>query len=159
MNLNTIALRHHKWVEQMNWHNRTHLEAAGMIASEIGEVCGETHLTGITDRFAEEVADVILRVLDEAVVLGISIDDAVSRLSDQTIAYESLERSLIRMTTRIAPLVNAARQSDFVKLEHALAGIVKHCLELDARLSLKLEQKIEQKMAKNLLAGKRGRLI
>ena len=159
MKLNTIALRHHQWVEQMNWHNRTHLEAAGMIASEIGEVCGETHLTGITDRFAEEVADVILRVLDEAVVLGISIDDAVSRLPEQTVAYESLERSLIRMTTRIAPLVNAARESDFKKLEHALAGIVKHCFELDARLSLGLKRKIEEKMAKNFLAGNRGRLI
>lgn len=159
MKLNLIAAQHHQWVEQMKWHNRTHLEAAGMIASEVAEACGEMTLSGTTLRFAEEIADVVLRVLDEAIELGLDVDAALDSQQNCAPAYETLERSMIRLTAAQSPLINAARKADFPMMRDALVTIVRHCLELDVRLSLNLELKIQEKMAKNRASGNKGRLI
>lgn len=159
MKLNLIAAQHHQWVEQMKWHNRTHLEAAGMIASEVAEACGEMTLSGTTLRFAEEIADVVLRVLDEAVELDLDVDAALADQHACSPAYETLERSMIRLTAAQSPLINAARKADFPSMRAALVTIVRHCLELDVRLSLNLERTLDEKMAKNRASGNKGRLI
>lgn len=159
MKLNLIATQHHQWVGQMNWHNRTHLEAAGMIASEVAEACGEMTLSGTTLRFAEEIADVVLRVLDEAVVLDLDVDAALEGQYISAPAYEPLERSMIRLTAAQSPLINAARKADFPSMRTALIIILQHCLELDFRLSLNLERALDEKMAKNRASGNKGRLI
>jgi NTP pyrophosphatase (non-canonical NTP hydrolase) len=157
--LNLIAAKHHQWVEQMNWHNRTHLEAAGMIASEVSEACDEITHTGVTPRFAEEIADVVLRCMDEGLEQGMDIDASLALYPVDLPAYESLERSLIRLTAAQGPLINAARKGDNVAMHCSLAIIIQQCLALDVRLSLNLEHTIAAKMAKNLSAGNKGRLI
>ena len=45
MNINTIAARHHAWVERMGLHNKSVLEALALIASEVGEAVNEARGT------------------------------------------------------------------------------------------------------------------
>lgn len=66
MNINDIAERNYLWVEKMGWHNKTTLEALALVASEVGEAINECRGEHPTDNFAEELADVVLRVLDIA---------------------------------------------------------------------------------------------
>lgn len=64
MNINDIAQKNYQWVEEMGWHNKTVLEALALVASEVGEAINECRNEKPTDNFGEELADIILRVLD-----------------------------------------------------------------------------------------------
>lgn len=66
MDIKKIATRQHAWVEAMGWHNKTHLECLALIASEVGEAVNECRGTFPTEKLGEELADIILRVLDFA---------------------------------------------------------------------------------------------
>jgi NTP pyrophosphatase (non-canonical NTP hydrolase) len=61
------------WVERMGWHNKTHLEAMALIVSEAGEAINELRGEAPTENYGEELADLILRTLDEAKNSGIDI--------------------------------------------------------------------------------------
>jgi NTP pyrophosphatase (non-canonical NTP hydrolase) len=66
MKINEIAKKNYQWVEEMGWHNKTPLEALALIASEVGEAINECRNEKPSDAFGEELADIILRVLDLA---------------------------------------------------------------------------------------------
>ena len=66
MKINDIAEQNYLWVERMGWHNKTTLEALALVASEVGEAINECRHEKPTDAFGEELADIILRVLDIA---------------------------------------------------------------------------------------------
>jgi NTP pyrophosphatase (non-canonical NTP hydrolase) len=66
MNINEIAEKNYLWVEEMGWHNKTTLEALALVASEVGEAINECRNEKPSDAFGEELADIILRVLDIA---------------------------------------------------------------------------------------------
>ena len=74
MNINEIAKQNYLWVEKMGWHNKTVLEALALVASEVGEAVNECRGQQPTDNFAEELADIVLRVLDIAHWQGIDIE-------------------------------------------------------------------------------------
>ncbi|WP_077287730.1 MazG nucleotide pyrophosphohydrolase domain-containing protein [Cognaticolwellia aestuarii] len=74
MNINQLAKQNYDWVERMGWHNKTTLEALALVASEVGEAINECRGESPTDNFAEELADIVLRVLDIAHWQGIDIE-------------------------------------------------------------------------------------
>jgi len=77
MNLNTIAEENYLWVEEMGWHNKTLLEALALVASEVGEAINECRHEKPSDEFPEELADIILRVLDIAHWQEIDIEKVI----------------------------------------------------------------------------------
>jgi len=79
MNINDIAEKNFLWVEKMGWHNKTPLEALALIASEVGEAINECRNEHPSDAFGEELADIILRVLDLAHWQGIDIDKEINQ--------------------------------------------------------------------------------
>ena len=74
MKINEVAQKNYQWVERMGWHNKTTLEALALVASEVGEAINECRNEKPTDAFGEELADIILRVLDIAHWQGIDIE-------------------------------------------------------------------------------------
>ena len=74
MNINEIAELNYEWVERMGWHNKTTLEALALVASEVGEAINECRGVEPSEDFAEELADIVLRVLDIAHWQGIDME-------------------------------------------------------------------------------------
>jgi NTP pyrophosphatase (non-canonical NTP hydrolase) len=77
LNINEIAKENFKWVESMGWHNKTPLEALALVASEVGEAINECRGETPTPELAEELADIVLRVLDLAYWQGLDIEKAI----------------------------------------------------------------------------------
>lgn len=77
MKINDIAEKNYLWVEKMGWHNKTTLEALALVASEVGEAINECRNEKPTDAFGEELADIILRVVDIAHWQGINIEEEI----------------------------------------------------------------------------------
>ena len=77
MHLNDIADKHFQWVESMGWHNKSPLEYIALIASEIGEAANECRGHVPTDKLGSELADIILRTIDLALIQGIDIEEAI----------------------------------------------------------------------------------
>lgn len=76
MQLNEMVTQHYEWVEEMGWHkNKTVLEALALISSEIGEAVNECRGEAPTPEFAEELADIVLRVMDLSHWQGINLED------------------------------------------------------------------------------------
>ncbi|MBU2925500.1 MazG nucleotide pyrophosphohydrolase domain-containing protein [Colwellia sp. 4_MG-2023] len=78
MTINDIAKKNYEWVEEMGWHNKTVLEALALVASEVGEAINECRNEKPTAAFGEELADIILRVLDIAHWQGIDIEAEIN---------------------------------------------------------------------------------
>jgi NTP pyrophosphatase (non-canonical NTP hydrolase) len=79
MKLNDIAEKNYLWVEKMGWHNKTKLEALALVASEVGEAINECRNEQPTDAFGEELADIILRVLDLAHWQGVDMEKEITQ--------------------------------------------------------------------------------
>lgn len=72
--INNIAQKNFQWVEEMGWHNKSVLEALALVASEVGEAINECRQTEPSPAFGEELADIVLRVLDIAHWQGIDME-------------------------------------------------------------------------------------
>lgn len=79
MKLNDIAKKNFLWVEKMGWHNKTLLEALALVASEVGEAINECRNEQPSDEFGEELADIILRVLDLAHWQGLDMEKEITQ--------------------------------------------------------------------------------
>lgn len=77
MKINDIAKQNYQWVEKMGWHNKTTLEALALVASEVGEAINECRNEKPTEAFGEELADIVLRVLDIAHWQGIDLEQKI----------------------------------------------------------------------------------
>lgn len=78
MELNEIAAKHYDWVERMGWHNKTVLEMLALIASEVGEAINECRGEKPTEKFATELADIVLRVVDLAQSQNIDLSAVIA---------------------------------------------------------------------------------
>lgn len=155
---NSLALRHYNWVEQMNWHNRTVLESLALIGSEIGETMDECLNNIPTEHFAEELADICLRIIDVAYVEKVILKDAL----ECTIEWKThdYQGHLNEITIEWAKWINTARK---VKLEEdfgiSLGKVLQRVLSLAKIAHIDMIQEIEQKIIKNEARGSRGRVI
>jgi len=77
MKINEIAEKNYLWVEKMGWHNKSTLEALALVASEVGEAINECRNEKPTEHFGEELADIVLRVLDISHWQGIDIEKKI----------------------------------------------------------------------------------
>jgi len=77
MKINDIAEKNYQWVEKMGWHNKTTLEALALVASEVGEAINECRHEQPTQAFGEELADIVLRVLDIAHWQGVDMEKEI----------------------------------------------------------------------------------
>ena len=68
-----------EWVESVGWHNKTPLESLALIASEVGEAVQECRGVFPTDNFAEELADIVLRVFDLAQTEDVDLQDEIEK--------------------------------------------------------------------------------
>lgn len=70
-----MAKRNYDWVEKMGWHNnKSVLEALALISSEVGEAVNECRGEQPTEAFGEELADIVLRVMDLAHWQGVDLE-------------------------------------------------------------------------------------
>ncbi len=84
MTVNEMAKRNYDWVEKMGWHdNKTVLEALALITSEIGEAVNECRNEKPTAAFGEELADIVLRVMDLAHWQGIDLEQELIAKMDK----------------------------------------------------------------------------
>ncbi len=74
--LNQIACEHWRWVESVDWHNKTELESLGLITSEIG-IAMNLHRDNIG--YGHKLADAILRIVDLAESLGFDIEALITQ--------------------------------------------------------------------------------
>jgi NTP pyrophosphatase (non-canonical NTP hydrolase) len=77
MDINNIAKKNYQWVESMGWHNKSVLEALALVASEVGEAINECRQEEPSPAFKEELADIVLRVLDIAHWQGINMEETI----------------------------------------------------------------------------------
>jgi len=75
--LDSIAGEIYNWVECMGWHNKTPLEYLALISSEVGEAVNECRGKEPTEHLGEELADIVLRVLDFSKVQGIDLEHEI----------------------------------------------------------------------------------
>jgi len=75
--LTILAVKQWDWVERMGWHNKLPLEYLALIASEVGEAVNECRNATPTEALGEELADIILRVVDFAQDQKIDIEAKV----------------------------------------------------------------------------------
>ena len=61
----------------MKWNNKTPLEELALICSEVGEACNECRGDRPTEHLAEELADIVLRVLSMASGQGIQLGSVI----------------------------------------------------------------------------------
>lgn len=77
--LNELAMLQWKWVESVGWHNKTTLESLALVTSEVGEAINECRGEKPSEAFGEELADIILRVIDLAIEEDIDIGAEIER--------------------------------------------------------------------------------
>ena len=77
--INELAMLQWRWVEDVGWHNKTPLESLALVASEVGEAVNECRGEKPSESFGEELADIILRVLDLAIEEDIDIGAEITR--------------------------------------------------------------------------------
>lgn len=159
MNFNKIAQTHYEWVENMNWHNKTVLEALALIASEVGEASFE-HLDDYpTTHFGEELADIMLRSLDLAYWQQVDLNKEVENIIFEY-KYNDVPRMFMQLNFEFGNLVNTARKT---QLEHSfhtsLALFIKGVTLIAEKTHIDLEKEILKKMEINLQRGTRGRIV
>lgn len=159
MNLNNIAQTHYDWVEDMNWHNKTVLEALALIASEIGEAAYESLDDTPTEHFGEELADIMLRALDLGFWQKVDIDKQVQENSIVWQHYD-IPRMFMQLNAEFGNLVNTARKTQLELSFHSNLGkFIKGVIDIAQVSHINLEEEILKKMQINLQRGTRGRTI
>lgn len=159
MNLNLLAQKHYDWVEAMNWHNKTVLEALALIASEIGESAYE-HLSEIpSEHFGEELADIMLRTLDLGCWQKVDMNQEVS-IAYINWKYDDVSKMFMQLMYEFGNFVNTARKSQLDdKFNKSLGLFLRGVMDIAEKTNVDLEKEILNKMEINLQRGTRGRII
>lgn len=75
-----LESRTEHFLKRMGWlGTTTPLESLMLIVSEVGEAANEVRGETPTDHYAEELADIVLRVVGEAAHRDINLGDAIIR--------------------------------------------------------------------------------
>lgn len=164
LSLNEIAQTHFNWVESCGWHNKTVLEALALIASEVGESFQELLNKNTSEKFATELCDITLRVIDLCVLLSFDIDKIYTDIvtSMPVSEFENFSNSdlLGLICVHLSKAVNIARknpnQSDF---GFELVTVVALCKYICVKNFNNFEELLAQKMLLNAKNGTRGRKI
>lgn len=159
MNFNKIAEKHYEWVESMNWHNKTVLEALALIASEVGEAAYEHLDNNPTEHFGEELADIMLRALDLGFWQKVDINQQVEDNSIEW-KYNDVPKMFMQLNFEFGNLVNTARKTQLeISFHHSLGKFINGVVDIAKISHVNLEHEILKKMEINIERGTRGRII
>lgn len=159
MKFNEIARSHHSWLEQKGWNNTTPLESAGMISSEIGETTRECYRNKPTDKFKEEVADIVLRIIGLTQRYNVDIDQG---LVDQTPAWQewviesgfnegSVLEDLSLMNGELSLAINECRGEKIGNnFTPTMMQVLLCVIGMAKKYNIDLELELTQKINKNL---------
>lgn len=173
-----VATEHRKWIESVGWAGkRTPLEALTLIASEVGEAANECRGDKPTAQLGEELADIILRVLDVTIDLEMHmisysspINETAQRFGEELWAallaeapagaeYEPTNIEMIGLA--IIPIGFAMEElrknGTTIELKVWVITILKHSLAVPSIFGFDVAGCLRGKMAKNKLRGTRGR--
>lgn len=159
MNLNELAKKQYQWVEDMNWHNKTVLEALALISSEVGEAAYEYLDEQPTDHFGEELADIMLRSLDLACWQNVDLNKEILETS-VVWKHTSIPKMFMQLSYEFGNLVNTARKATLdSSFNKSLSLFIKSVIEIAEFSDVNLEKEILNKMEINLQRGTRGRIV
>lgn len=159
MNINELAQTHYQWVEKMNWHNKTTLESLALIASEIGECAYEYMDDKATSNFGEELADIMLRVLDLGHLNNVDLNKEINN-STVNWRYKDIPKMFMQIFYEFGELTNTARKETLGDNFHQSLGLFsKHVIEFAIFNKIDLEKEILLKININKQRGTRGRII
>lgn len=159
MNLNLLAQKQYEWVESLNWHNKTVLEALALIASEIGEFAYEYLDEVPSEHFGEELADIMLRTLDLGCWQKVDMNSEVANAHIDW-KHNDFPRMFMQFTYEFAKLANTARKVEIGEDFHKSLGLfLRAAIDIAEKQCVDLEQEIANKMKINLQRGNRGRII
>jgi len=162
--LNNTAKSHFDWVESCGWHNKTVLEALALIASEVGESFQELLSANTGGKFATELCDITLRIIDLCVLLNIDIDSVYqgTHASSSIENWSKYSNSdlLGLICVHLANAINIARKDPLnAEFSTELVNIVALCKYVSVVNNNDFELILAQKMALNRKNGTRGRKI
>lgn len=155
---------HYAWVERMGWHNKNRLETLALIFSEVGESGDEFVKGKITSKFGEELADIVLRVIDFAAVENIDVDTLIDNFENEErgvlLTGTNAHEVLAYVTSDLSKAVNDCRKEQPTAiLGRCLASVLVRVTYLANMYQIDLEAEIGAKLAINETRGTRGRLI
>lgn len=162
--LHSMAQSHHQWVDDMGWHNKTTLASLGLIGEEIGEAIKECRSGTPSERFPEEVADIMLRIMDVDISLNLGIfkDDLSVGIEQEKLPLQERQsdpaQTYIDYLTPLYALLGQAISTQHLgnhTLHDPLHRIVTYCFAITSEYDL--IDIICQKMEKNAFKGTRGR--
>ncbi len=158
MDLSKLAKAQYEWVESMNWHNKTVIEAICLIGSEIGESVNEC-IDGITNKFGEELADICLRTIDLAEWQKIDLSELKDNLSIE-FKSKTTKDKLLDLIVDWSNFVNSARKEKLTDdFEVLLKLILIKVNDIAISENIDIIYEIMKKMEKNLTLNKNGRII
>lgn len=165
-----VATEHRKWIESVGWAGkRTPLEALVLIASEVGEAASECRGDKPTAQLGEELADIILRILDLTIDLQMGmfsyaepINEHAARFADQLkpdlppeyTDIEAIGLAIIPIGRAIAELITMGTSP---QCKVWVIGTLKHAMGVASILGFDVKACLLGKMAKNKQRGTRGR--
>lgn len=76
ISMRQLAHLQRRWVRSMPWRDKSPLETLALIASEVGEAVNECRGEAPTEKLAAELADIVLRTMDLAEMVGIDLETA-----------------------------------------------------------------------------------
>lgn len=158
MNWNEIAKNHHAWVDSMGWHKSTHLEVAGLVGSEIGEMAAEIDQAGLMlPGFSVELSDVLLRLLDQSYGKVEDFDKVLNAPRPLPEAYTA-ETAVLGLLKMWYPWLNTARKTE-PGPEHIEGSkrLMAECAAIAKHFGFDIKAVVIRKMTENFTRGNKGR--
>jgi NTP pyrophosphatase (non-canonical NTP hydrolase) len=171
LNLTEISIQHHAWVQKMGWHNKRTLESLGLVGTEIVEVQEQILLyqesplpmKGVAfdefwARLCEELADVTLRLMDLSVEEGVDLTALAEGAGESVWKSRLADAAIAEVLIDWMHCMNAARKvvldDDFLA---KLGKLARRVMDYARVLEIDLLAHVQEKMARNLQNGTRGR--
>lgn len=173
VDLTALAGRHHDWVERMGWHKKTTLETLGLIGTEIVEAQEEIMLyqelplhlkpeayQGFWNRLSEELADIMLRLMDLSVTASFDLTVLAERAGPTIWKSRLPENAIAELLIDWKQCMNAARKASLDEAFMEKFGkFVRRVMDYAAVVDIDLLGHVLRKMAINAENGTRGRLM
>lgn len=155
---NQFAAVHFNWVESMGWHNKTKIEALALTISEIGEAMNECRRDKPTNLFGDELADVILRLMDYLTWSNVDIDRLLLSCKKIEIATPDLKplEYLAKISIKLNRLIHNEIKNE--SKYSSAATVIRMVESLALFYDINLELCIKTKIQINADRGNRGRL-
>jgi hypothetical protein len=161
-----IAETHYKWVVEMNWTKSSVLSKLTLVGSEIGEAADECRGSTLSDNFKYEISDIVLRILALTEEHAIPVGDLnltpeyVNDLHTSTFKnlnnLDALSIFIVKLGHAISEYIRYGLSNNFWKF---LFSIIEYSYFISYKNNIDLNDVMQNKIAKNIIRGSKGRLV